>query len=127
MIPTVQAQDEAAGTIAVSYWKCPFGDLGEAIQLLNSDVRSVAQSVIDDGMWMDWGIPTHAWGDDWNLLIYTAAADRNAFFTGWDEYIRRLGESDPDGELTERFFALCPEHKDNVYGVVSAGGGDDDM
>ncbi len=62
MIPTVQARDEAAGTIAVSYWKCPFGDLGEAIQLLNDDVRSVAQSVIDDGMWMDWGILSHAWG-----------------------------------------------------------------
>jgi hypothetical protein len=60
-------------------------------------------------------------------LIYTAAADRNAFFTGWDEYIRRLGENDPDGELTERFFALCPEHKDNIYSVVSPGGGDDGM
>ncbi len=91
-------------------------------------MRPVAQSVIDDGMWIDWGILTHAWGDDWNLLIYTTSTDRSAFFAGWDEYIRRLGETDSEGELTERFFALCPEHKDNIYGVVPPTvNGDEDM
>ncbi len=128
MTGAIQAQDEAPGTVAVSYWKCPFGGLGEAISLANDDVRPVAQSVIDDGMWIDWGILTHAWGDDWNLLIYTTATDRNAFFAGWDEYIRRLGETDPEGEVTEQFFALCPEHKDNIYGVVPPTvSADDDM
>lgn len=44
------------------------------------------------------------------------------------QYIRRLGETDPEGDLTERFFALCPEHKDNIYSVVPATvSGDEDM
>jgi hypothetical protein len=127
LTPAVQAQGEAPGIVQVSYWKCPFGNLGDAINLANDDVRPVAQSVIDDGMWVDWGILSHAWGDDWNLLIYTTAADRNALFAGWDEYVRRLDETYPDGELTEQFFALCPEHKDNIYNVVAPSGGDDDM
>lgn len=116
-----RAQEEAPepGVVIVRYFECDLGRTGEAVQMMNGTWRSVVQSVIEDGMLLDYGILVHNWGDEWNLLDYFVAENSPAFFEGWGESLRRLGEADPEGTTFEGFTEICARHKDNIYGVVS--------
>ncbi|HUP00339.1 MAG TPA: hypothetical protein VM737_02305 [Gemmatimonadota bacterium] len=119
LAPTAEAQESPQpGTIVVSYFKCSFADLDEAVAMINAEPREVAQALVAEGRLIDHGILTHAWGDEWNLIQYFVAADLESFHAAWGEWARRMDEQDPDGEMSDRFFGLCPEHKDNIYDVV---------
>ncbi len=113
------AQDEPQpGVAAVRYFECPLGDLGDAVRLLNGEWREIAMDLIDEGLLIDYGILTHSWGDEWNLVDYFVTTDIQAFHTAWGEMVTRQQARDPENELFESFSALCPRHKDNIYGVV---------
>ncbi len=106
------------GVATVRYFECGLGDLGDAVRLLNGEWRPIAQQLIDEGMLLDYGILTHAWGDEWNLLDYYVAESTQAFQTAWAELVRRFQARDSDGNMFEEFAELCPRHKDNIYSVV---------
>lgn len=113
------AQDEPQpGVASVRYFECGLGNLAEAVRLLNGEWRDVAMDLIDEGMLIDYGILTHAWGDEWNLVDYFVATDIEAFHAAWGELVTRIQAGDPENELFESFAELCPRHKDNIYSVV---------
>jgi hypothetical protein len=113
------AQDEPQpGAVSMRYFECGLGDLGDAVQLLNEEWRPVAQELVDEGVLIAYGILTHGWGDEWNLIDYYVATDTQAFHVAWAELVQRAQARDPNGDMFEEFAELCPRHKDNIYGVV---------
>ena len=113
------AQDEPQpGAVSMRYFECGLGDLGEAVGLLNEEWRPVAQELVDEGVLIAYGILTHGWGDEWNLIDYYVATDTEAFHAAWADLVQRFQARDPNGNMFEEFAELCPRHKDNIYGVV---------
>lgn len=106
------------GVVVVRYFQCDMGRTGEAIEVLNTTWREVVESVIEDGMLIDFGILTHNWGDEWNLMDYFVAESSIAFHEGWSEALSRIQERDPEGTGFETFTDICTRHKDNIWGVV---------
>lgn len=114
----LSAQDATAGVTVVRYFECGLADLGEAVEMLNGSWRGYAEELIEEGLLVDYGILTHSWGDEWNLVDWFAATDQAAFQAAWRELLLRFQEDDSDGEQFTRFGELCPRHKDNIYSVV---------
>ena len=73
----------------------------------------VMNDVVKAGHWIDWGVLTHNWGDEWNFNIYYIAADMGSFMKGWDMFTSSMMEKHPDsfGEWQSNIL----EHKDNIY------------
>lgn len=118
--PAALAQESAEpGVVAVRYFKCAGADVGEAAEMLNGDFRPIANQLIDEGKLLDYGILTHYWGDDWNLVDYFVAEDLESFHAAFGEAVERAQEDDPEGKRFEKFSSLCPDHKDNIYSVVN--------
>lgn len=116
--PAVAQDEPQPGAVTVRYFECGLGELGDAVSLLNEEWRPIAQQLIDEGMLLDYGILTHSWGDEWNLLDYYVAETTQGFHVAWAELVGRAQTQDPDGDMFEEFAELCPRHKDNIYGVV---------
>lgn len=106
------------GVSAVRFYQCGLADLDEAVEILNGTWREIANELVAEGALMDYGILTHAWGDEWNLVDYFAAADIESFHSAFGEMILRHQRRDRDGSELERLGELCPLHKDNIYSVV---------
>lgn len=113
-----QAQEgPEPGVVAVRYFQCPGPNQGEAVRMLNGQWRSAVQELIDEGGLLDYGILTHAWGDEWNVLDYFVAEDLVSFHQAFETAFDRVLERAPEEERG-RFGELCPGHKDNIYFVV---------
>lgn len=99
-------------TVGVSYWKCDWANLQEIQQTADSIVTPIYQEMVDEGTIMNWGMLTHQWGDSWNIVMYTTAADTPAYLNATQEANQRIQERHPDlTPLTD----YCTEHKDNIY------------
>lgn len=118
--PAGAAAQEAPvpGLATMRYYQCGVGDLDEAVAILNGTWREVADELVSEGVLLGYGILTHAWGDEWNLVDYIVAADMEAFQAGWAELLRRYQARDRDGSDIDDLNELCPRHKDNIYSVV---------
>ncbi len=112
--PTVSLAQESQQptTVAVEYWKCDYSKLGIIAQVTDSLVIPIAQELVNEGRLVSYGMLTHNWGDEWNVVFYQTAADKTAFFSAWTEINSRFNERHPDvPPLTD----YCTEHKDNIY------------
>lgn len=110
--------------VAMSEWKCPIGNLGEAVQLSNATSRPIHQEMIDEGLIVGWNILTHLYADEWNLIFVTLAEDIDSAIESGREFQRRLQQR-PEGERGERFVELCPYHRDNIYSISHGDAGTD--
>ena len=106
------------GLATMRYYQCGMADLDDAVDLLNGTWREVADELVAEGVLLGYGILTHAWGDEWNLVDYIVAADMEAFQAGWAELLRRYQARDRDGSDIDELNEMCPTHKDNIYSVV---------
>lgn len=127
-VPAAAQEEESdrPGVVAFSLWKCPFGNLSEAVEISNAERGDVYDAMVEEGMIQGWGVLTHLWGDEWNLVFYTLAEDAQAAIEASSEFFRRIGEVDPEGEITQRFFELCPTHKDNIMSFQYRDDGNED-
>jgi hypothetical protein len=127
LAPPLEAQEEEMappGITVVRYFECNMGGVGEAIGMLNGDWRTAAMELIEEGLLYDYGILSHAWGDEWNLIDYFVVEDMPAFNRAWRELLRRAQRADPEGEMMTRFTEICTRHKDNIYSIVQPPDGD---
>ena len=114
-----QEQEETRPNIVVMrYYECALGNLARAAELLNGDWRDVMEELEEEGLIQGFGILTHAWGDEWNLVDWFAVENMHGFHTAWAEAVSRVGARDPDGGMYAEFVELCSRHKDNVYSIV---------
>ena len=94
-----QAQEQATGThIVVRYFKC--NPTGVAIRMFQR-TRHVAQEMVDEGKFVDYGILSHNWGDEWNVVDYTVVDGIAEYFANFSEWTRRVGEAVDAMEVPE--------------------------
>lgn len=108
--------ENSNGITAVSYYKCDFDKVSDAIQLSNNTAGPILDRLVDEGKLTSWGVLTHLWGDEWNLIMYFNAQSVAAYQRTWDEMLGELMEEHPD--FMESFSDMCSEHKDNIYNQV---------
>lgn len=99
-------------TVVVSSWKCNWDSLGRISRITDSLLVPIARELINEGHWASFGLLLHDWADEWNVVYYYAAPDRQRFFAGWAEFIRRFQQRHPTAPPLTR---MCSEHKDNIY------------
>ena len=108
-----QAQD-GEPTMGVSHWKCNFGYIGDLVEQTREEGLPIAQEMVDDGSLFGWGMLTHAWGDEWNVVFYMHTPDGMSFTDAAEELGNRQDEAFGE-ESGARFLENCSGHKDNVY------------
>lgn len=117
--PPARGQPAQPGVVVVSYNKCAL-DAPARLDSLNAlAFYPVLDELVRDGRLMGWGVLTHAWGDEWNYVIYYTAASTVAFHGAWDELVRRVRQRRPN--FMADFTPACTEHKDNIYSVSRVG------
>src|SRR5688572_24998649 len=74
-----QQQQAQPGIVVVSSQKCRFTALNEISQLMRQTGAPILDDLVRQGKLMGWGVLEHAWGDEWNNIIYYTARDLNTF------------------------------------------------
>ncbi len=113
-VPAVVAAQDGPGTIVISYNKCDLSEVGYITQLTDSAVVPIVQGMVNEGKIFNYGLMTHRWGDEWNVVYYYVVANRDAFFAFWDDFVARVQQAHPT--LFSEFQKRCSEHKDSIYG-----------
>lgn len=116
----VQAQTPArtAGPThsVVRFFKC--NPQGAGVRLFQQ-MRPVVRQMIAEGKFVDYGLMTHAWGDDWNVVDYFVVSDLGAFFANFAELVRRVSAALPPAtNPPQAFNEVCTAHKDVIYNIV---------
>ena len=121
----VAAQDEEATAthIVMRYWKC--NPQGQGIRLMQQG-RSAVQEMVDEGLFVNYGVMAHNWGDEWNVVDWFAVDGLASFFENFPDVLPRVNaaaEAEGDSDLPP-FREVCTEHKDNIYSIVQPPSGD---
>ena len=90
--------------------------------------RPVAQDMIEEGKFIDYGVLSHNWGDEWSVADYFIIDNLDDFLTAgtFGEFNRRRNEMVEETEFEEElppFGEVCTEHKDNIWIMVAPPGG----
>ena len=104
------------GVIMVSSQKCAIDAPAKIDSISKLAFYPVLDEMVKEGRLINWGTLEHAWGDEWNFVIYYTATDNAAFFSAWNEAVRRLSQRRP--QFLAEFSRLCTEHKGNLYAVM---------
>lgn len=109
-----QQQQQPPSMVAVSYYQCtaPPSDL-EAIFNTWEQVFSQLQQ---EGKVTGWGVLTHAWADEWNVIFYRNVRDLSHLQESQQAQGPKAQTIDP--AFNQKLAAACPRHKDNIYWVV---------
>lgn len=104
-------------SVALSAFACPFNALGDILEQHREIMLPAAQASVDAGMGDFVGASTHAWGDEWNYVIWRGAADIPALMAFNDDTNERADAL--AGEDEENAMDACWAHKDNIYALVA--------
>jgi len=107
---TVMAQTV---TVVFSQNKCHANKISELRKMTEETSGAVLNDLVEQGKLIDWGVMTHAWGDEYNWNVFYVAETHAKFLEAWNEFITKVGESDP--EFAEKLWEICWEHKDSIY------------
>ena len=107
---TVTAQDV---TVVFSQNKCKMNKLSDLQKMMEENGAVILNDLVEQEKLIDWGVLTHAWGDEYNWNVYYVAESHAKFLEAWDEFIKRVGENDP--EFGDKLWEICWEHKDSIY------------
>ena len=96
---------------------CPGEGLDGMMESVETMMGPIMGELRDEGMIDDWGVLTHAWGDEYNFNFYMIADDHEAWLAAWGEMVGRMNERHEGwaGDLSE----YCTMHKDNLYTLHS--------
>lgn len=92
-------------------------DMGALNSMWFDKAVPVLDKMKEEGLVLDFGLFTHAWGDEWNFNFFFITKSHEDFVKAWDEYIKRMREKHPDS-LTE-WVSKIKAHKDNMYSLYS--------
>lgn len=107
------------GVVVVSYNKCSMRAPAQLDSLNALAFFPALDELVNERRLLGWGALGHAWGDEWNYVIYYTAENVAAFHSAFNEAVRRVGQRRPD--VWDMFGTLCTEHKDNIYSVRRLG------
>ncbi len=92
-------------------------DMGALNDMWFDKAVPVLDKMKEEGLVLDFGLFTHAWGDEWNFNFYFVTKSHEDFLKAWDEYIKRMGEAHPDSFM--EWVSKIKAHKDNMYSLYS--------
>ena len=90
-------------------------DMGALNKMWFEQAVPVLEELKEEGKLVNFGLMTHAWGDEWNYNFYVIAKSHEEFVATWDEYIKRMSDRHPD--LLGEWISRIKAHKDNMYTV----------
>lgn len=125
LAPALAAQQQPAGqapaapgTVVVSANICATQSLTRVNEFATQQFGPILDELVREGKLMGWGVLNHAWGDEYNWVIYYSAKDQATFATAFGEAVRRTNQRHPGA--FDAILPLCSQHRDNIYSVVVA-------
>lgn len=100
-------------TVVFSQNKCKMSKLSELQKMMEENGAAILNDLVEQEKLIDWGVLTHAWGDEYNWNVYYVAETHGQFLEAWDEFITKVRENDP--EFADKLWEICWEHKDSIY------------
>jgi hypothetical protein len=117
--PAVGAENTP--TLAISYYTCPYPELGGILREMIERSQPIAQTMVDEGAIGSQAIYTHSWGDEWNLAITRTAPDLPALLVALNTMGERYS-AEYGADMQTGIDQHCTAHKDNIYTIVQATG-----
>ena len=102
-----------AQTMVFSQNKCAPDKQDQIRRATDSLWAPIAQELVNEGRLTSFGSAYHAWGDEWNVVIWYTAPSLEAFSSGFEELVRRLNQRHPN--FLPQLLGWCSEHKDSIY------------
>ncbi len=88
-------------------------DVSSMMTRTESTFAPIMNALRDEGAIEDWGLLTHAWGDEYNWNWYIVAENHQAWLDAWRQIVQRVQAADP--QFMASVTASCTMHKDNLY------------
>ena len=120
---SIQAQEDGPPTIMMSSAQCDRNTLDDVLDNERERTLPIAQELVNEGMIESFGLLTHWWGDEWNLVNVIVAADEAAVIAANDELGDRYDALYPDDDM---YITNCPRHRDVFYRGIARTYGDSD-
>ncbi len=118
-----EAKKTVKPTIVISQNMVSFAKMGRYMEIANEYFAPALDKLVDEGKLLNWGYMTHAWGDEWNILIYYSAKDFATFEKAWGEFYKSFTESAPEEAISE-LMGMVSAHKDGIYTLEYSYSGD---
>ena len=109
-----EAKKKSKPTVVLSYFMVPFTQMGRYMELTNEYWAPGFDKLVDEGKLIKWSYMTHAWGDEWNIVVRYVAKDLATFEKTWGEAYKSFTESAPE-EVRSEWIGMILAHKDNIY------------
>ena len=124
LLPTaLEAQEPPTPThVVLRYFHCP--NQGMAVRMFQAGEPAV-QQMVEEGTFIGYGLMTHNWGDEWNVIDYFLIDGLDGFFANFAEATRRAtaySEENAEEEFPP-FEEVCIAHKDNIYNMLPPASG----
>lgn len=113
IVVTVASNLQAQGVLVVSQNKCANDKVPQIQRTNDSLFTPIVQELVNEGKLLGAGTAYHAWGDEWNVVVWYTAPNHQSFFDAFDEMFRRMQQRHPT-VITQQM-AWCTDHKDNMY------------
>lgn len=104
---------QAQGVLVVSQNKCATDKQQQIRRLQDSLWAPIAQELVNEGKLLAAGSAYHAWGDEWNVVVWYTAANHQSFFDAFDQLFGRMQQRHPTS--IAQVMSWCSEHRDNIY------------
>lgn len=101
-------------TVVISQNMVALADMGRYVELSNKYWAPAFDKLVDEDKLISWGFITHAWGDEWNVVVHYVAKDFATFQSSWMEGLKSFSESIPE-ELNDEMTRMIKAHKDGIY------------
>jgi hypothetical protein len=111
---TADPEKAPKATVVISQNMVPLAQVGRYVELTKQYWAPAFDKLVDDGKLFSWGFITHAWGDEWNVVVHYVAKDFASFESAWNEGISAFYEDTPE-EINDEMINLIEAHKDGIY------------
>ncbi len=101
-------------TVVISQNIIPLTMMGRYLEITNEYWAPGFDKLVDEGKLINWGYITHAWGDEWNVVVHYVAKDFATFQNAWNEGLKSFTESAPE-EVGDELIGMISAHKDGIY------------
>ena len=100
-------------TVVFSQNNCKMSKISDLRKMTEENGSVILNGMVEQGKLIDWGVMTHAWGDEYNWNVFYVTETHAKFLEAWSEFIAKVEENDP--EFANKLWEICWEHKDSIY------------
>ena len=115
---------EVPPTLRLSFHQCNLNEIGPAMEQIEGMELPIWEELVAEDMIASYGHFVHSWASEWNVGIYTVAADIEAVLAANAEFGTRMQERHPNAD--NGLNQVCPTHRDGFYLMGPRTGVDDE-